>query len=92
MLSRNERRQLREIEKSVEIDDPAFAALLRETPTQPMPRPHYRLAAAAALAGMLTALFGLLVLSPLLMLGGACLALNGYLRVVIARWAEEERQ
>jgi hypothetical protein len=91
MLSPRERRQLREIEKSLELDAPDLAARLRETPAQPLARPRYRLAAATALAGALVALFGLLLFSPLLMLGGACLALSGYLRLHLMRWSGDER-
>jgi hypothetical protein len=90
MLSRHERQRLRDIEKSVEMDDPDFAARLSDTQALPPRGVGYRLAAAIALVGMLTALVGLLVFSPLLMFGGACLAINGYLRVRMIHWAEGE--
>ncbi|WP_143230630.1 DUF3040 domain-containing protein [Actinosynnema sp. ALI-1.44] len=85
MLSPDERHQLHLIEKSLEANDPQFAARLRRTPTRPPTANGYRLAAITALVGMLAAWLGLLLFSPLLMFGGACLAISGYLRIHLMR-------
>ena len=84
-MSRDERRQLSAIEKAVAHDDPDFAALFHH-PGQP---PHNRIAATAALTGVLVASLGLALFSPVLILGGAFLTLHASLRLVVKRRAAE---
>ncbi|WP_185845511.1 DUF3040 domain-containing protein [Kibdelosporangium aridum] len=90
MLSRHERQVLREIEQFVTEKDPDFAAMLCGGPTRP-PRHsrRYQVVAVAAIAGLCTVLLGVLLAEAILMIGGACMALSAWLRVLVLRWADE---
>jgi hypothetical protein len=86
MVSRCERRALREIEQHLAQADPEFAALL----CGPRPTRRYQIAVGTAIAGVLTALLGLLLFSAILIAGGVCVAFRAWLRIVLMRWAGDD--
>lgn len=90
MLSRHERQVLREIEQFVAEKDPEFAAMLCGDPVQaPRHTRRYQVVAVLAIAGLCTVLLGVLLAEAILMIGGACMALSAWLRVLVMRWADE---
>lgn len=84
MLNRFEQRQLRAIERSLELDDPVFADRIRNaTPASSTGHSRAHLSA-VAMAGAVLAVVGLVV-SPLLVMLGVSMAMVAFsLRLMLA--------
>ncbi|SFS31457.1 DUF3040 domain-containing protein [Saccharopolyspora flava] len=77
MLSRSERRRLREIERWFEENDPRFAASVRNPPPDPVTRTRRRVAMSVSALGVLVFFLGLLAFSPLVIFIGIALGVGG---------------
>jgi hypothetical protein len=87
MLDHSEQRRLREIERMLETDDPAFAQRLTSTSTQRDPTgPQHRMKVLMIIGGSL-ALAGLLV-HPLVVAVGLSIALTAFWIRVGTAWIE----
>jgi hypothetical protein len=92
MVSRRERQLLREIELSLAKSDPDFAALMGNglAPYGRRRSRRYQFAVVAGVVGIFIALLGLLLAEALLVIGGTCVAVNGFMRVLVLRWAGDD--
>ncbi|WP_406689473.1 DUF3040 domain-containing protein [Saccharopolyspora sp. ID03-671] len=77
MLSRSERRRLREIERWFEENDPRFAEAVKKPPPDPATRNRRCVAMSVSAVGVLVFLLGLLAISPVVIFIGIALGVGG---------------